>query len=73
MLISTNKFITPPSNSVTSDLNSRGLPLLQAHNYCVSYCLRACSLLDMSVALWDLDDIFSANQISVSHLLLSKF
>ena len=46
--------------------------MLQARNYHVSYCLRAWSLLDMSVALRDLETTFSANQISVSNLLWSN-
>ena len=46
--------------------------MLQVRNYRVSYRLRAWSLLDMTVALRDLETTFSANQISVSNLLYSK-
>ena len=55
--------------AVTNHLNAHGLPMLQVHNYCVSYRLRVWSLLNMNLALWDLDTTFSANQISESNLL----
>ena len=55
--------------AVTGHLNVHALPMLQACNCYVSYHLRAWSLLDTSVALWDLETTFSANQFSVSNLL----
>ena len=55
--------------AVTSHLNAHALPMLQARIYRISYRLRAWSLLDMTVALRDLETTFSANQISVSNLL----
>ena len=58
--------------AVTSHLNAHALPMLQARNYRVSYRLKAWSLLDMTVALRDLETTFSANQISVSNLLYSN-